>query len=486
MTAKRKGRPKKERESQDIVSRYAERSPAAEAVSRKSRASGWRRKTDAGQAQVTGPSSGGRDGRALGGAGHDRHRARARAAGTGWSGTARVRGTVLERRERPVVDLLVAARLVELHDAHVGRLEEVAHRRIDEGQVPVLADARGWRASAAPRAGAPRSAAHSASASGASPARPWKARTGTWAKRRSTRNRRKDAGCVASTPMYSSRWKAVTRSQGMAASCAQRGQELVLRGRGREDRGHLPVALHLAPQMGRRPRRPRRAPSSGRSGCTSTASRPRMRVGVRFRVRRAAHLARGPAHEVRQRHLRLLERGMPALLPLEGDPAVVAARAQRAEHASGTELPAARQPRHPAAAALFRRLARHVLEVHVPDAVAEHGQPVRGRLSRLERVRGIPEDAHGGRGGPRAGRSACRAPRAKSPCDSIQTSTPCGRAVSPRRASASAIQPRVVSRSCPSWTRSPKTRMPGAPRRAASSIDLPASSSAAARADASG
>ena len=44
--------------------------------------------------------------------------------------------------EGAVVSLLMAAGLVELHHAHVGRLEEVAHRRIDEGQVPVLADAQ--------------------------------------------------------------------------------------------------------------------------------------------------------------------------------------------------------------------------------------------------------------------------------------------------------------------------------------------------------
>ena len=100
---------------------------------------------------------------------------------------------------------------------------------------------------------------------------------------------------------------------------------------------------------------------------------------------------------------------MPALLPLEGDPSVVAARAKRAEHAGGAELTPPRQPRHPAAPAFVRRLARHVFEVHVPDAVAQHGQPVRGRFSHLERVRGIQERPRPPRG-PRAGRSACRAP----------------------------------------------------------------------------
>jgi hypothetical protein len=48
----------------------------------------------------------------------------------------------LQRRERSVVDLLMAAGLVELDHPHVRGLEEVAHRRIDEGQVPVLADAQ--------------------------------------------------------------------------------------------------------------------------------------------------------------------------------------------------------------------------------------------------------------------------------------------------------------------------------------------------------
>ena len=153
------------------------------------------------------------------------------------------------------------------------------------------------------RAGAPRSARHSASRSRASPARPWKARTGTCAKRRSTRKRaERGAGCVASTPMYSSRWKAVTRSQGMPASRAQRGQELVLRGRGREDRsraarGAPPRAAdgrETTAAAARSHRGPIRMHLDGQAGRGAS-------VGAGFTVRRAAQLARGPAHEVRQR-----------------------------------------------------------------------------------------------------------------------------------------------------------------------------------------
>ena len=78
------------------------------------------------------------------------------------------------------------------------------------------------------------------------------------------------------------------------------------------------------------------------------------------------------------------------------------------------------------------------------------------------------------------------AARAKSPCDSIQTSTPQAWAASARRASASAMNPRVDGRSWPGWMRSPNTRMPAAPRRAASSSARSASARAASRAAGSG
>ena len=52
---------------------------------------------------------------------------------------------------------------------------------------------------------------------------------------------------------------------------------------------------------------------------------------------------------------------------------------------------------------------------------------------------------------------------AKSPWDSIQTSTPAGRAFSRRASRESAMKRRVDARSAPGWTASPKTRTPGAP-----------------------
>src|ERR1035437_2384463 len=47
---------------------------------------------------------------------------------------------ILQPRERSIVYLLHAADIVEFHRPHIPRIAEIAHRRVDERQVPVLAD----------------------------------------------------------------------------------------------------------------------------------------------------------------------------------------------------------------------------------------------------------------------------------------------------------------------------------------------------------
>ena len=161
---------------------------------------------------------------------------------------------------------------------------------------------------------------------------------------------------------------------------------------GGEDRGRASVPRHLAAQVG------------GHDVGGGVAHRraigmdfdrqppPRHRARRRLPLRHVTHLAGRPAHEVRQGDLRLFEGRIPALLPLEGDPAVVPAGTQGGEDPFRSELPVTGKSRHPAAP-LRSRLARHVLEVDVPNVVAEDGQALRGRFAHLEGVRGIPEDA---------------------------------------------------------------------------------------------
>ena len=273
------------------------------------------------------------------------------------------------------------------------------------------------------------------------------------------------------TPTYSSRWKAVIRSQGIAGVRAQRGQELVLRRRGGEDRR----------------RAARRASTSSRR-CAATcrgrgaAHRRRDRGGPRppagrgrARARpsagapggRRAQRRRRPADEVRQRHLRLLDRRVPALLPLERDPAVVAARAcSTDEHPLGRELAAAGQRAAPRRPARRRRPAAHdVLHVDVADARRRGRRALPPASLRASNAfagsHTTPTAARAARG---PGRAACRA-RARS--RRATRARPRPRAAAPPRpaaASASAIQrARSTSRSCPACTRSPNTRMPGAP-----------------------
>src|SRR5947209_18724564 len=84
---------------------------------------------------------GGPDGRALGGPGHDRRRAR-HSHDEGNGERERGAGDVLDAGEATVVDLLAPAGLVELHNPDVELFYEVADRRVDEGQVAVLAHAQ--------------------------------------------------------------------------------------------------------------------------------------------------------------------------------------------------------------------------------------------------------------------------------------------------------------------------------------------------------
>ena len=66
-------------------------------------------------------------------------------------------------------DLLPTAGGVELHDLHVERVVEVGDGRVVEREVPVLADAEAAEVERVRRGAAPRTAAHSAPVSAASP-----------------------------------------------------------------------------------------------------------------------------------------------------------------------------------------------------------------------------------------------------------------------------------------------------------------------------
>ena len=100
-----------------------------------------RRGTGAGH----GPVEGRGDGRPLGGPRHDGDRQGHAQQIRDGQRQPRARH-VLEGRERAVVHLLIPAGLVELHHPHRRRILEVAQGRIDEGQVPVLADAQDGQA----------------------------------------------------------------------------------------------------------------------------------------------------------------------------------------------------------------------------------------------------------------------------------------------------------------------------------------------------
>ncbi len=113
--------------------------PFAAAGSRNKIADGWPRSAEAGQASVTGPSSAARTAAFL----------CSPLTNTSARGTQqeerdgqreRTRGHVFQPCEGAVVDLLHAADLVQFHRAHIARIVEVADRRVDEGEVSVLAD----------------------------------------------------------------------------------------------------------------------------------------------------------------------------------------------------------------------------------------------------------------------------------------------------------------------------------------------------------
>ena len=119
--------------------------PAAESKSRNRVAAGWRLRIEAGQAQVTGPSRAAAMAARLAGPGTMATAVGTREKERDGEGERRARHRAC-RGERAVVDLLVPTDLVELHHPHGGGIAEVAHGRIDEGEVAVLADAENGQA----------------------------------------------------------------------------------------------------------------------------------------------------------------------------------------------------------------------------------------------------------------------------------------------------------------------------------------------------
>ncbi len=101
---------------------------------------------------------------------------------------------------------------------------------------------------------------------------------------------------------------------------------------------------------------------------------------------------RGPAQEVRQRDLGLLDRRVPALLPLVGDEAVVAGPPQQLERAAGREVAGPGEHRRPRDAAVGR--ASLVLQVHVAHEAAERREARLRLFPELgEGVGRVPDDA---------------------------------------------------------------------------------------------
>ena len=102
-------------------------------------ASGWRRRIDAGQAVVTGPSSAAWIAARLAGPG-----TMASERGTpmrnGTVSESAVRGTASRLGKQPSWTCCCRQTAVELDQAHVSGIREVADGRVDEREVAVLAD----------------------------------------------------------------------------------------------------------------------------------------------------------------------------------------------------------------------------------------------------------------------------------------------------------------------------------------------------------
>ena len=145
---------------------------------------------------------------------------------------------------------------------------------------------------------------------------------------------------------------------------------------------------------------------------------------------------------------------------------VVAGRREQREDPLGRELAASRAGPG-ATGCLPSARAPHVLQVDVAhERRRARAAPSSGSSPNSENAfAGSQIDAQALAARAARARERAAAPVAKSPWVSSQTSTPVPRRRSRSAASDSAIQPRVEARSAPGCTRSPKTRMPGAPRR---------------------
>ena len=214
------------------------------------------------------------------------------------------------------------------------------------------------------------------------------------------------------------------------------------------------------PRRRSRPTASRRAPSAG--GSSSRCRSP----------------AEAQLQEVRQRDLGLLDRRVPALLPLEGDQA----RRSRPAAAARACAPAGKSPVPVSTgghgdAAVGR--ASLVLQVHVAHERAERREARLRLLAELgEGVGRVPDDADPVAAGLLDERARGRRRREVAVRLEPDLDAACragGRAAcrAPPRSSS-----RVDARSAPGCTRSPKTRMPDAPSSAASSPVRAASSTA--------
>ena len=276
---------------------------------------------------------------------------------------------------------------------HVRPLGEVADRRVDEGEVAVLPDPEDGEGRGLPAAGARRSARTRPRGPSAWPSRPWNAATFTWAKSRSTRKRRKEAGWSGAMPTYSSRWNAVSLGQSIPGSCRSAARNSFCEGAEAKMTAARPSRARRS-RMASATARAAARPIMGRLGKTSTRRRPqvRTRAPVRSVARRPRSSSAAQRRKCGQGHLRVLDLGVPALLPLEGDPAVGARPRQPVEDASGREVAAAGQDRGPGD--LPVRRAPHVLEVDVAQEGAEGGGAGLGLLPELrEGVGRVPHRA---------------------------------------------------------------------------------------------
>ena len=246
----------------------------AASSSTNSTASGWRRRTEAGQAVVDRAVERGSDGRRLLGSGHD-ERDHPAGEDRGHRHGQREPGHVLEPVERAVADLLAPARVVDLDRLDRQRVVEVGDVRIVEREVAVLADADQREVDPAvgeQRAVARASAAAVRTACRRRAARPARGGRGTRCGRRATC--RTPARGRAAGPTYSSRWNASTRDQSMPSASRAR-EDLGLRGGGGEDHPGARLDGEERRAAARRRTPPDAVAQRGRSARTTVRSRSR-------------------------------------------------------------------------------------------------------------------------------------------------------------------------------------------------------------------